>query len=98
MSTPEKRYTQSELDQLFRDHDLDKKLPLCNRQVIRDEEFSPENVPRKKFTKCRGYRYLDAATSDEVAVIFHYTLLDGTQPRTINRLVIDGKVYDAMLP
>jgi hypothetical protein len=98
MSTPVKRYSQAELDQLFRAHDFDKTLPLCTRQTICDEEFSAQNVPAKKFTKRKGYRYLDASTKDEVAVIFHYTLIDGNQRRAINRLVIGGKPHDATLP
>jgi hypothetical protein len=77
---------------------LSVKIRVCSRQTICDEEFSPDSVPPKKFTKRRGYRYLDANTNDEVAVIFHYTLVDGTQRRTINRLIINGVPHDASLP
>ncbi len=98
MSTPEKRYSQNELEELFREQEFDKKLPLCTRHLICDEEFSPQSVPARKFTKRRGYRYLDAQTNDEAAVIFHYTLADGTQRRVINRIVVNGKTCDAMLP
>jgi len=98
MSTPDKRYSQNVLEELFRKHEFDKLLPLCTRQVICDEEFSPQSIPPKKFLKRRGFRYLDATTNAEAAVIFHYTLPDGSQRRTINRLVIDGRPHDAMLP
>jgi hypothetical protein len=98
MSTPDKRYSQAELEQLFREHEFDKKLPLCTRDVICDEEFSPQSIPRRKFTKRRGYRYSDPNTRDEIAVILHYTLPDDTQVRIINRLVVDGKPHDALLP
>lgn len=98
MSAPLQRYSQTELEKLFRDHEFDKTLPLCNRDTICDEEFSSQSVPLKKFTKRRGYRYSDAKTGDEIAVVFHYTLTDNTQRRVINRLVIDGKRHDALLP
>lgn len=95
MPTPEKRYSQPELEKIYRDNELDKKLPLCNRFPICDEEYTPESG--KKFRKRRGYRYLDSGTNHDVAVIFHYTLHDGTQLRIINRLVIDGNVYNGQL-
>jgi hypothetical protein len=99
MSTPEKRYSQSDLEKLYREHEFDKILPLCTRELICDEEYSPQSVPPRKFAKRRGYRYLDANSSgDEVAVVFHYTLVDGTQTRVINRIVINGKPHDALLP
>lgn len=98
MSTPVRRFSQNELEQLFRQHEFDKLLPVCNRQTICDEEFAPDSNPPRKFAKRRGYRYVDSRTSDEVAVIFHYTLVDETQKRVINRLVIGGVPHDATLP
>jgi hypothetical protein len=93
-----RRYSQAELAELYQEHKFHEKLPACTRHTICDEEYLPTSIPARSFTKRKGYRYLDAISRDEVAVTFHYTLADGSQLRIINRLVIDGKPHDGLLP
>ncbi len=79
------------MERLFTDHNIAQQLPACKTEPACDEQRS---LLHETFCcKRRGTRYLDAATADEVALIYEYTRVNQQQFRVIRRLRIGNIVY-----
>jgi len=92
------RVSDAELETLYLKHDFPAKLSKCEKKILCDEKYPPEDTKHTSLTESKlGVKYIDPVTGDSIAVIFTYTFIDGLAKQNIQMLRVNDTIYDATL-